>query len=222
MSDNQTVLVIDTAMAGCGVCVYDVACDAAFDAYSDDPRGQAQVLVPMVQDVLKNAALGFDDLTDIVVCNGPGTFTGIRIGLSAAKTFGMVVNVPVYGVGSMQALAMSATNAGLSKEMLVVVETRRQDFYVQRFDGAGLALDEPQSLMVEDVDVGSAVLIGDAAQRFDPDGRYEHFDLQRIDVGVVAKYFSKSAELFNSDVEPIYLRVPDVSQPKKAPRKIEA
>ena len=168
MSDNQTVLVIDTAMAGCGVCVYDVACDAAFDAYSDDPRGQAQVLVPMVQDVLKNAALGFDDLTDIVVCNGPGTFTGIRIGLSAAKTFGIVVNVPVYGVGSMQALAMSATNAGLSKEMLVVVETRRQDFYVQRFDGAGLALDEPQSLMVEDVDVGSAVLIGDAAQRFDP------------------------------------------------------
>jgi tRNA threonylcarbamoyl adenosine modification protein YeaZ len=221
MSDNQTVLVIDTAMAGCGVCVYDVARDVVFDAYSDDPRGQAQVLVPMVQGVLNDADLGFEDLTDIVVCNGPGTFTGIRIGLSAAKTFGMVVDVPVYGVGSMQALAMSAVDKGLSQEMLAIVETRRQDFYVLRFDEAGLALDEPRSLMAEDVDVGGAVLIGDAAQRFDPDGRYEHFDMQRIDVGVVAKYFSKSAELFSSDVEPIYLRAPDVSQPKKAPRKIE-
>lgn len=218
MSSDKTVLVIDTAMVGCGVVVFDAGKDALFDAYNDEAHGQAQRLIPMVQDVLADAGLTFDDLTDVVVCNGPGTFTGIRIGLSAAKTFCLTMDIPVWGITSLQALALSAIGRGVDKNMLAVVETRRQDFYVQEFDVQGVVQGEARSVMADDVKVADRVLIGDAVQRFDPEGQYEDASVQRIDVGVVARNFVDGLDIFTQDVAPIYLRAPDVSQPKNKPR----
>lgn len=216
MSDDRTILVIDTAMEGCGVAVYDAARNAVFDAYNDEAHGQAQRLVPMVQGVLSEAGIGFDDLTDIVVCNGPGTFTGIRIGLSTAKAFGLTLGIPVLGISSLQALVLSA---GIERDVLAVVETRRQDFYVQRFDAAGAPVDAARSVMLEDVD--GRVLIGNAVQRFDPEAVYEDGGVRRIDVGIIAQCDLENRDVFDVDVLPIYLRAPDVSLPKNAPRKLE-
>jgi len=210
--------VIDTAMAGCGVAVFDAEKDTVFQAYNDDAHGQAQRLIPMVQDVLEEAEFTFNDLSDVIVCNGPGTFTGIRIGLSAAKTFGLTMDIPVWGITSLQALALSALDHGVSSDMLGIVETRRQDFYVQEFDGRGVAQARARSVMADDVEVGARVLIGDAVQRFDADGQYEDAGIKRIDVGVIARSFDKGADIFCADVVPIYLRSPDVSQPKNKPR----
>ena len=218
MSDAKMILVIDTAMDGCGVCVYDAARDAVFDEYDGEAHGQAQIIVPLVQRVLGDAGIGFDGLSDIIVCNGPGTFTGIRIGLSAAKAFGLAVDVPVWGITSLQALALSA---GIDRDVLAIVETRRQDFYVQGFDVDGVALCEAKSAMKDDVHVDGCVLIGNAVERFDPDGAYEDGGVRRIDVGVVARYFVKNPALFEGDVVPIYLRAPDVSRPKSPPRKLK-
>lgn len=219
MREAKNILVIDTAMEGCGVCVYDAARDSVFDAYDGDARGQAQVLVPMVQGVLSDAGIAFEDLSDIVVCNGPGTFTGIRIGLSAAKAFGLAMNLPVWGVTSLRALVMSA---GIAKDVLAIVETRRQDFYVQGFDTAGVAVDEARSVMADGVNVDGRILIGNAVQRFDVESVYDDGGVPRIDVGVVGRYFVENPELFDADVEPIYLRAPDVSQPKNPPRKLKS
>ena len=222
MSGAQNILMIDTAMEGCGVCVFDGARDMVFDAYNDEPQGQAQRLIPLVQGVLNDATLGFEDLSDIIVCNGPGTFTGIRIGLSAAKTFGLVLDIPVWSISSLQALAMSAIDKGIDRNMLAIVETRRQDFYIQRFDCKGNALDKAQSVLAEDIVVDDAVLIGNAGQRFDPEGLYTHSDTKLIDVGIVARSFRNNREVFNEDVSPIYLRAPDVSLTKRKNRKISA
>jgi len=218
MSSDKTVLVIDTAMAGCGVAVFDASKDAVFDAYNDEAHQQAQRLIPMVQGVLSDAGIGFDDLSDVIVCNGPGTFTGIRIGLSAAKTFGLTMGVSVWGITSLQALALCAVDGGVDRDMLGIVETRRQDFYIQEFDAHGVSKEDARSVMADDIDVGGRVLIGDAVQRFDADGQHEDANIQRIDVGVVARNFVSSVDVFTQDVQPIYLRAPDVSQPKNKPR----
>ena len=214
MYDLSQILAIDTAVDGSGVCVYDRVSGQIFDAYSDDPRGQAQVLIPMVQDVVGQSSGDFEALDAIIVCTGPGTFTGIRIGLSAAQTFGLVGDVPVFGISSLQGLALTAVAKGIEKEMLVIVETRRTDFYVQAFDAQGQAFDEARSVMAEDIDVGGRVLIGNAAERFDADGVYEHCDVRAIDLGVVTKCFFDDRSFFTDSVSPIYLRAPDVSQPK--------
>jgi len=218
MSERKSVLVIDTAMHGCGVALFDAKSHAAYDAYSDDAQGQAQVLVPMVQDVLDRAGQSFTDIDDIVVCNGPGTFTGIRIGLSVAKTFGLTMEVPVWGVSSLQAMALSADT--INQDMLVIVETRRQDFYMQRFDAAGVAVDDAVSVMADEIAVGDCILIGNAVTRFDPEGAHKNAGIERVDVVAVARAFAESNEVFTSNVEPIYLRAPDVSQPKNKPRCI--
>ena len=220
MNKTKAVLVIDTAMEGCGVAVYNARRDVICDAYNDDARGQAQRLVPMVQDVLAKADVAFDDISDIVVCNGPGTFTGIRIGLSAAKTFGLTLGARVHAITSLQALALSACAKGAGKDMLVLVETRRQDFYVQSFDGNGVATDGHRSEMANDIDVGERILIGNAVERFDKEEKYFRGDVSKIDVGCVARAFLDGVNIFENAVLPIYLRAPDVSQPKTAPRQL--
>lgn len=207
-------------MTGCGVAVYSVERGEVFECYNDDPRGQAQFLIPSVQDVLTDAELAFEDLSDVVVCCGPGSFTGIRIGLSAAKTFGLVLGVPVWGISSLQALAMTAVEAGLKDEMLVLIETKRKDFYVQSFDALGDALDNAASALGEEIEVRERILIGDAVGRFDPEGVYKRFDVTKIGVGCVARQFVQTPELFSEEVAPVYLRGPDVSQPKNPPRVI--
>ena len=201
MSDGQTVLVIDTAMQGCGVAVFESSKDVMATAYNDDPQGQAQQLIPLVQEVLGKADIGFDDLTDVVVCNGPGTFTGIRIGISAAKTFGLTLGIPVWGITSLQALALTAVEVGVDEPMLGVVETRRQDFYVQAFDEQGMVQGESMSVMADDIDVGERALIGDAVQRFDPEGQCRDLGIKRVDVAVIAHCFVTNKSHCNIKME---------------------
>ncbi len=221
MSEEQKILVIDTAMKGCGVAVYNTVSDHVYDHYHDDERGQAQFLVPLIQDVLKNAELTFEDLTEIVVCPGPGTFTGIRIGLSVAKTLGLVLDIPVWGISSLQALALTAQKQKPNQHMLVLVETKRQDFYTQRFTKNAKPLDDPASALHENIEVKDCILIGDAVARFDPAASYHSLDITRIDVSLIAKTFAQNSALFTCDIAPIYLRSPDVSQPKNPPRIIQ-
>ena len=220
MSDAKIVLVIDTAMEGCGVGVFGATRNISHALYNDDARGQAQQLVPLVQRVLDESNTSFDDLNDIVVCNGPGTFTGIRIGLSAAKTFGLTLGVEVHGISSLQALALSVDMRGTNSDIMALVETRRQDFYVQRFDCQGLAINEYKSMMAEEIDARDCVLIGNAMNRFDNSGKYERKNITRINVLDVAKAFIQGKNFFYEHAEPIYLRAPDVSQPKVPPRQI--
>lgn len=220
MDDARKILLIDTALEGCSVAVFDAARGVAYAAYNDEAFEQAQQLVPMVQDVMAQSGAVYEALAAIVVVNGPGTFTGIRIGLSTAKAMGMAAGVDVFAVSSLCALAMSAGDD--LKDFLVLVETRRQDFYVQRFEG-GLPIGDAFSKLAEDIDVDGGVLIGNAVERFvgmREDADVVRGDVTRIDLEAVARAFCAGVDLFSCDVAPIYLRAPDVSQPKKIPRKL--
>ena len=95
-SDN--ILVIDTALNGCCVGVYGAREGCVISKSRPLASGQAEHLMPLIQEAIKEAGLSFADLGAVASTVGPGAFTGLRIGLSAAKSLGLALDSPVFGV----------------------------------------------------------------------------------------------------------------------------
>ena len=119
------LLAIDTALASCSVCVFDDVILAAEQIHME--RGHAEALAPMVDRVMKQAGASFKDLHRIAVTTGPGTFTGIRVGLSFARSLGVALNIKVVGVNSMIATQVAVTNPESS--VVVVHKAGQSGFY---------------------------------------------------------------------------------------------
>lgn len=93
-------------------------------------KGQAERLVPMLEEVLAEGGIGWRDLAALAVCTGPGNFTGVRIAVAAARGLALGLGVPAIGVTVFEARA-----AGLDWPVTVVEDARRGEIYVQRFPG---------------------------------------------------------------------------------------
>jgi tRNA threonylcarbamoyladenosine biosynthesis protein TsaB len=110
-------------------------------------RGHAEALMPMAAAVMAEAGAGFSSLDAIGVTVGPGAFTGVRIGLAAARGLALAADVPAVGVTTFEALAAAvpaAERAGRS--LLVAVDTKRADVYLQLFDAELRPISEPAAL----------------------------------------------------------------------------
>lgn len=163
-----------------------IACSAAIGDSTRSPesviarrfemmeRGQSEALAPMVQGVLQDAALGMGEIDCVAVTTGPGAFTGVRIGLSMARSLGLVANIPVQGVSTLSAVAHGVPESDRAgAKTLVVLDTKRDDVYVQAFDQTLSPVGEPDIVMPEEVPArartlakGSGVVVaGDAAER---------------------------------------------------------
>ena len=219
MSDEfQNVLAIDTAMSGCSACV--LKGTELFSRSEDMPRGQAVHLVPMINDVIAKAGLNHGDLDAVVTTNGPGAFTGLRIGLSTAKAMAMALGVPVFGVTTLQALALSYVDEA-EGAFTALVETRREEFYAQSFDVQGGATCEVTLVRVDEIEDAPA-FIGDGAVRFkslrSEASIAKGFELPNV--GVMARALIDAPSLFTRDPAAVYLRGADVSVSKKIQRTI--
>lgn len=110
-------------------------------------RGHGEALVPMVEAVLVDAGVDYESLDRLGTTIGPGSFTGIRIALSAARSFAATLNLPLVPIGTLEALALSdALESTLAVPRAVALDARNDQVYGQRFDAAGEALDEPASM----------------------------------------------------------------------------
>ena len=140
------ILAIDTACSACSVALAAdgevVASDSAAMA-----RGHAEALMPMIQSVMARAGAAFDALDLVAVTVGPGSFTGLRTGLAAARGIGLAQNIPVVGVTTLEAVAAAAARdpAAAALPVVVVLETRRTDLYVQLFDPSPSPVPMPRS-----------------------------------------------------------------------------
>ena len=101
-------------------------------------RGQAEALMPMIDGIMSLAHKKMSDVDAIAVTVGPGSFTGVRIGLAAARAFGLALNIPVYGVTCFEAWSYH-----LGRSCKVVLDSKRDDYFVQSFDANDNAIDEP-------------------------------------------------------------------------------
>lgn len=138
------VLALDTALAACSAAV---ARDGEVLAAMSEPmlRGHQERLAPMIQAVMAEAGLPFAALDRVGVTVGPGSFTGLRVGLAFAKGLGLALDRPCVGVGSLEALAASERGPGL---IAAVIDARRGQVYLQAFE-AGESVMAPDVLPVE-------------------------------------------------------------------------
>lgn len=151
-------LTIDTAGPACQAVVSVGPSIIAFESKAMQ-RGHGEELVPMVERVLAKASIGYEDLNRLGVTIGPGSFTGIRVGLAAARSFSATLNIPVVGIGTLEALALSDRLDHTSSAVrAVALDARNGLVYAQRFGAGGVPLEEPD--VMADL-VFSASLTGD-------------------------------------------------------------
>jgi len=123
-----TLLIFDTTGAACSVAVWSAQAVIA-NRYEAMPRGQAEHLLPMIGATLNDAGLDYAQLEAVAVTTGPGAFTGVRIGLSAARGLALALDIPALGVTAFEAMAIRAPTG-----CLVAIDTKRRDYYCQTFD----------------------------------------------------------------------------------------
>jgi tRNA threonylcarbamoyladenosine biosynthesis protein TsaB len=137
------LLAIDTTLAACSVAV--LAGDAAPVILSEViGRGHAERLAPMAAEAMARAGLAFADLDRVGVTVGPGSFTGVRIGVAFARGLGLVTGAETVSVGVLAALAARARELAGPVPVLALLDARRGELYAQAFAGDGTERDAPR------------------------------------------------------------------------------
>ncbi|WP_371791020.1 tRNA (adenosine(37)-N6)-threonylcarbamoyltransferase complex dimerization subunit type 1 TsaB [Streptomyces sp. NBC_01471] len=133
------LLAVDTATPAVTAALHDGTSVVA-ESSRTDARRHGELLLPAVDHVLAEAGLKLDAVTGIVVGVGPGPYTGLRVGLVTAATFGSALGVPVYGLCTLDGLAYAS---GLDGPFVVATDARRKEVYWARYDGFRTRLGEP-------------------------------------------------------------------------------
>ena len=220
------LLAIDTAGAACSAALWKDG-GVRSRRRAEMARGQAERLIPMVQDVLAGADVSFPALSAVAVTLGPGAFTGVRIGLAAAKGLATALEVPLIGVTCFEAVAAAVPDSSRDGRVLaVVLESKRSDLYLQTFDAGIVPKGPPAAIELErlhdELLFAPVLLAGDAKERafaalgahsevavFDGD---DAVDATWVAALAVARWPGSTAPL-----KPLYLRPPDVTLPRPAP-----
>lgn len=209
------LLAFDTATPAVTVALYDGQ-QVVAERTTVDAMRHGELLAPSITAVLEEVGLVRQDLTAIAVGVGPGPFTGLRVGLMTARTLGAVLEIPVYGVCTLDVLAVEAVDSGtVDGPFQVATDARRKEVYLASYDRDGIRLTGPDVVKPATVETEGPV-VGRGAVLYAeslPDGRGP----ENPSAGVLARVVAEErAELY--DPEPMYLRRPDAAEPHKPKR----
>ena len=175
-------------------------------------RRHAEVLVPLVGELLAEADVAGADLAGVLVGVGPGAYTGLRVGLVTAQALGLTWGVPVRGACSLDAIAVQAVAEQPSRcadGVLVVADARRRQVFWAQYNASGARLAGPQVGPPEAVPHGGLPVVGGGGKayrdRFGDVREPTHPDAGWLAQGVV------SGVITPQPVVPMYLRQPDVT-----------
>ena len=218
------LLAIDTALDACSVAVLDRTDggERVTSACEVLGRGHAERLMAMVGEVMAEAGLPFSALDRIAVTTGPGSFTGLRVGLSAARGIALVVGAPAVGIGTLDALADMARNeTGEGCQVFSVLEAKGPEIYGQGFDGDGTPLAAPVAMAAagfgHELPPGALLAGGGAAKVV---AACERTDLRIAheaawpDIAAVVRLGALADPLAHPP-EPLYLRAPDAAPARR-------
>src|SRR5438128_8131226 len=139
------ILAIDTALDACAAAVLDT--DAAkIIAQESLPmkRGHAEALMPLIARVMKLADIAFTSLDRVAVTKGPGSFTGLRVGLSAARGIALAAGRPVVGLTTLTAFAAPIVSENSDHPVISAIDARHDHVYFQVVGGDGSSLIKPK------------------------------------------------------------------------------
>src|SRR5262247_846565 len=139
------VLAIDTALEACSVAVFDTAhADARAQETLPMQRGHAEALMPLIERMLARAQLNAADLDRIAVTTGPGSFTGLRVGIAAARGIALASGRPAIGLTTLAAFAAPFIAADDTLPVVVAIDARHDHVYLQVFGPGGRTLVAPR------------------------------------------------------------------------------
>jgi tRNA threonylcarbamoyl adenosine modification protein YeaZ len=219
------VLAIDTALEACSAAVLDTD-QAAIVARESLPmvRGHAEALLPLIARVMDRAKMEFAALDRIAVTTGPGSFTGLRVGISAARGLALASGKPAIGLSTLAALAAPFIAADDTLPVVAAIDARHDHLYLQVFGPGGRTLVAPRLISLREAlraaTTGSPRVVGTAAKMLAdawPAGERppSKIDIRRApDIDWVARLGAAATDA-GSPPKPLYLRAPD-AQPQNA------
>jgi len=218
----MTILAFDTSMAACSAAILADGAAVPIQRFERMERGHAEALFPMIEAVMAEARCGFSDLTKLAVTVGPGSFTGVRAGVAAARGFALAAGLPVVAATSLEVMARGFVRRSCASEreggFMVAHDARREEFYVQSFTAEGEALAEPELCVLSQavdglsrsiglvIGSGAAAIVLEAARR-GRDLRAGYADLLPEAGDLAAIAVNKVSQ--HDQVVLLYLRAPD-------------
>jgi len=220
------VLAIDTALEACSAAVLDTASGKVTSESLSMVRGHAEALMPLIGRVMKEADTAFSALDRIAVTTGPGSFTGLRVGIAAARGIGLAATKPVVGLTTLAAYAAPHIAQDDKTAIAVAIDARHQHVYLQIFGQGGRTLIAPRIASIADavrtaangpvriVGTGATMLaVAWPAHELPP----VLVDESRAPDIVWVGRLAAAADESTSEPKPLYLRAPD-AQPQDAAR----
>jgi tRNA threonylcarbamoyl adenosine modification protein YeaZ len=204
------LLAFDTATPLVTVALHDGE-DVVWEGVSERPLQHGEQLAPLIDRALREAGLVRQDLTAVAVGVGPGPFTGLRVGLVTARTLGYVLEVPVYGVCTLDVLAVEAVGTGaVAGDFVVATDARRKEVYLASYDEMGARLEGPS--VAKPADVATELPVVGEGAVLHPEAFPHSVGPRMPSAGWLARVVAEErAELL--DPEPLYLRRPDAAMP---------
>src|ERR1700682_4995342 len=218
------ILAIDTALDACAAAVLDTDTTQLIAQESlPMKRGHAEALMPLIARVMKASGVAFAALDRIAVTTGPGSFTGLRVGLSAARGIALAANKPVVGLTTLTAYAAHVVSQDAEQPVISAIDARHDHVYFQAVSGDGSSLIRPRVAPIEEAlgasRFGAPHLVGNAAKiladRWPTDAPSPfRVDAQPApDITWVA-WLGAAVSPDTAPARPYYLRAPDAKLPK--------
>lgn len=147
------VLAIDTASADCAACLFDTGSGRVLASRAETiGTGHAERLMGQIGEVLAEAEKAYDDLERVAVSVGPGSFTGVRVAVAAARGLALALKVPAIGISTLEALAADARDTKPGVPALAMIDAKRGQIYAQAFGADGAAVNEPAVVPLEETE----------------------------------------------------------------------
>jgi tRNA threonylcarbamoyladenosine biosynthesis protein TsaB len=224
---QMRVLAIDTALDACSAAVLDTMVGGITAGQMlAMARGQAEALLPLVARVMDQAGIEFADLDRIAVTTGPGSYTGLRVGISAARGIALAAGKPTVGLSTLAGLAAPLIAEDDSTHVVAAIDARHDHVYIQIFGTGGRTLVAPRIATLRDAlraaITGPARLVGSGATLLanawpkDADPPLLVTARSAPDIGWIARLGAAAGEGYGPP-RPLYLRAPD-AQPQDAAR----
>jgi tRNA threonylcarbamoyladenosine biosynthesis protein TsaB len=200
------ILAIDTSCGAASVAVVESGRAEPLAVMSRPMiRGHADALAPMVEEAMRGIEGGFPSLARIAVAMGPGSFTGIRIGLAMARAMGMALAIPVVGVSTLAAFAAPLLSEPRTGIIAATIDARHGSVYFQLFEA---------SECVRAIGAGPAWFAGDAAALVASEaqraGLPYDLDTARVAPDIVAlAWVGLAVDPSTSPARPVYVKPPD-------------
>ncbi|MDZ4369628.1 MAG: tRNA (adenosine(37)-N6)-threonylcarbamoyltransferase complex dimerization subunit type 1 TsaB [Afipia sp.] len=163
------VLAIDTALDYCAAAVLDASARTMIAHETlEMKRGHAEALMPLIARVMNASGLRYLDLDRIAVTTGPGSFTGLRVGISAARGIGLAAGKPVIGLTTLSAYVAPLVAEQGEQPIIAAIDARHDHVYFQVVAGNGSALMRPAVVRIEETFTasrfGTLRMVGNAAR----------------------------------------------------------